>query len=206
MSVEISIDNHVVGDFVKSTSQLYDEFLKIYPKQAGLNQFEVPRISAVILSTGYGKMHKDTKTVDEIVSSLSMIATQKVVRTVARKSVSNFKLREGSEIGAFVTLRDKSKIFRFLDHYLMVAAPRTENFQGFSINAFDDHNNFNFGIEKHNNFIVPITNLTFGFNVCICVKYTVKRDKKGQAHKNHRHHVRHLFKYLGFPFWNEGVK
>ncbi len=200
MNLSRSVDNYIVGDMVKSTSDLYSEFIANYAEQTGLNRMQVPRIDSLILTTGYGKLHKDSNVIEAIIRDFTLIAMQKPVRCSAKKSISNFKLREGSEIAATVTLRN-AKMFNWLDHLIMIAMPRIENFQGFSINAFDKHNNFNFGIKNHHSFIVPVSNLVFGFNVCIKMKYSVKDEK---FHQGHKKHVINLLEYLRIPFWNKG--
>lgn len=197
MNIEQYIDTTNGQDRIKSTRELHKEFIHTYPGKSGLNRHECPGLDSIILSTCYGA---ERDKADLIISELGTIAMQRPVITYAKKSVSNFKLREGMKLGAFVTLRGE-KMFDWLDHFIMVAAPRIRNFQGFSVKAFDRHNNLNFGVKRQQDFIVPVSNLVFGFNVCMKVNYTAKNDK---IHSVRKPHVIALFRYLGFPFWNLG--
>jgi large subunit ribosomal protein L5 len=97
---------------------------------------------------GVGEAIQNKKILDNAVSELTQIAGQKAVKTKARKSVSNFKVREGMEVGAKVTLRGY-RMYEFLDRLINVALPRVKDFRGVSPNAFDGHGNYSMGIQEH---------------------------------------------------------
>jgi len=109
---------------------------------------EVPCITKICLNQGLGEATQDKKIVDEALEELSLIAGQKAVPTIAKKSVSNFKLREGMTIGARVTLR-KIRMYEFLDRFISVSLPRVRDFRGISDKSFDGRGNYNMGITEH---------------------------------------------------------
>lgn len=108
---------------------------------------QVPRIEKVVLSMGVGEATSDKKTLESAVNELTLIAGQKAVKTKARKSISNFKLREGMEIGAKVTLRSY-RMWDFLHRLFNVGLPRVKDFRGINPNGFDGHGNFSLGIQE----------------------------------------------------------
>ena len=108
---------------------------------------EVPRIEKVCLNQGVGLATADKKLVDNAVSDMTLIAGQKAVPTIARKSVSNFKLREGMPIGARVTLRN-DQMWDFLDRLITIALPRVRDFRGVSAKSFDGRGNYALGIKE----------------------------------------------------------
>ncbi|NBC24207.1 MAG: 50S ribosomal protein L5, partial [Bacteroidetes bacterium] len=112
------------------------------------SSMEVPRITKICLNQGLGEVTQDKKIVDDALEELSLIAGQKAVPTTAKKSVSNFKLREGMTIGARVTLR-KIRMYEFLDRFITVSLPRVRDFRGISDKSFDGRGNYNMGITEH---------------------------------------------------------
>jgi large subunit ribosomal protein L5 len=108
---------------------------------------QVPRIAKICINRGIGKAVADKKLVDNGVDELTIITGQKAVPTIAKRSVSNFKLREGMPIGARVTLRGE-QMYEFLDRLLTVALPRVRDFKGISDKGFDGRGNYTLGIKE----------------------------------------------------------
>ena len=108
---------------------------------------EVPKISKVTVNIGVGEALANAKTLDAAASDLTKISGQKPMFTRARKSISNFKLREGNRIGVTVTLR-REKMYEFVDRLMNVAIPRIRDFRGISNKSFDGRGNFNLGIRE----------------------------------------------------------
>lgn len=109
---------------------------------------EVPRLEKVVVNMGIGDAKDNAKSLESAVSELTLIVGQKPVVTKAKKSVSNFKVREGMPVGAKVTLRG-SKMYEFADRLLNVALPRVRDFRGVSAKAFDGRGNYTLGIKEH---------------------------------------------------------
>ena len=109
---------------------------------------QVPKIVKISLNQGMGQATQDKKLVTNAVEELSAIAGQRAVATIAKKSVSNFKLREGMPIGARVTLREE-KMYEFLDRLITVALPRVRDFRGINDKSFDGRGNYTLGITEH---------------------------------------------------------
>ncbi len=108
---------------------------------------QVPRLSKIVVNKGIGAAVADKKLVDVGVEELTQITGQKAVPTIAKKAVSNFKLREGMPIGAKVTLRG-DKMYEFLDRLTAVALPRVRDFKGISDKGFDGRGNYTFGVQE----------------------------------------------------------
>lgn len=154
------------------------------------NPMAVPRIAKVVVNVGIGKVLKDQKRVDEIVSSLEAITGQKVLLTKARKAIAGFKIREDLEIGARTTLHGK-RMWDFLDRLFLVALPRVRDFQGVSKKSVDHSGNLNLGIKDHTIFseIVP-EKVQHVFSFQVNVVTTSQTSAEGQT----------LFRHLGIPF------
>ena len=108
---------------------------------------QIPKIEKVVLNVGCGEARENPKVLDAVVRQLSQITGQKAVITKAKKSVANFKLREGMPIGAKVTLRG-NKMWEFLDRLFNVALPRVRDFRGISADSFDGRGNYALGIKE----------------------------------------------------------
>ena len=108
---------------------------------------QVPKLTKISINRGVGKAVADKKLVDNGVEELTMITGQKAVPTIAKKSVSNFKLREGMPIGAKVTLRGE-RMYEFLDRLLNVSLPRVRDFRGINSKGFDGRGNYTLGIKE----------------------------------------------------------
>ena len=108
---------------------------------------EIPRIDKIVVNCGCGEARDNAKVLDSVVSDLAAITGQKPVITKAKKSVANFKLREGMPIGAKVTLR-QDKVWEFMDRLFNVALPRVRDFRGINPNAFDGRGNYALGLKE----------------------------------------------------------
>ena len=108
---------------------------------------QVPAIKKVVVSMGVGEALTNKKLLDAAVTDLTLITGQKAVKTRAKKSIANFKLREGNEIGAMVRLRG-TIMYEFLDRLINVALPRVKDFRGIKATGFDGHGNFSLGITE----------------------------------------------------------
>ena len=111
------------------------------------NVMQVPRIEKITLNMGVGEAVGDKKILDNAVSDMRLIAGQKPIVTMARKSVAAFKIREGWPIGCKVTVR-RDRMYEFLDRLINIAIPRIRDFRGLSPRAFDGHGNYNLGIKE----------------------------------------------------------
>jgi len=121
-------------------AQLTEKFGYKSPMQA-------PRLTKITINMGVGEAIGDKKVLDSAVADLEKIAGQKVVRTLARKSVASFKVREGYPVGCKVTLRGE-RMYEFLDRLINIALPRVRDFRGVNPNAFDGRGNYNLGLKE----------------------------------------------------------
>lgn len=117
-------------------------------KQFGYDSvMEVPRITKISLNMGLSEAVTDKKIIEAAIDDMTKIAGQKAVKTLARKSVAGFKIREGWPIGCRVTLRRK-RMYEFLDRLVTIAIPRIRDFRGFSAKSFDGRGNYSFGVQE----------------------------------------------------------
>ena len=135
--------------YVPRLRQLYDEKIKTQlMRDFGYKSpMQVPALEKTTISMGVGEAIQNRKLLDAAVRELTLIAGQKAVCTKARKSISNFKVREGMEIGTKVTLRG-IQMFDFLSRLIDVALPRVKDFRGLNPNSFDGHGNYSLGITE----------------------------------------------------------
>lgn len=125
-----------------------DEIVDAMVKKFGYkNIMEVPKLEKIVINMGVGEAKDNAKALESAVKDLETIAGQKVVTTKAKKSVANFKLREGQAIGCKVTLRGE-KMYEFLDRLVNLALPRVRDFRGVNPNAFDGRGNYALGIKE----------------------------------------------------------
>jgi len=154
---------------------------------------QVPKIVKICINQGVGQATQDKKLADIALEEMTLIAGQKAVPTKARKSVSNFKLREGMTIGARVTLRDE-RMYEFLDRLITVALPRVRDFRGINDKSFDGRGNYSMGITEQIIFpeidLDKINKIT-GMDINIIT--TAKTDAEALA----------LLKEMGLPFKNQ---
>jgi len=111
------------------------------------NPHQIPRIEKIVINMGVGEATQDSKKIDSALNELTLIAGQKPVVTKARKSEAGFKLREGMNIGAKVTLR-RDRMYEFLDRLVTIALPRVRDFRGLNPKSFDGRGNFSMGIKE----------------------------------------------------------
>ena len=151
---------------------------------------QIPRIDKIVVSVGCGDCKDNAKMLESVIKDISAITGQHAVATVARKSVANFKLREGMKVGVKVTLR-QDRMWEFMDRLFNVALPRVRDFRGISADAFDGRGNYSLGIREQ--IIFPeieydkIEKLR-GMNIAICT--TANTDEE----------ARELLSLLGAPF------
>jgi large subunit ribosomal protein L5 len=154
---------------------------------------EVPRLVKICINQGVGKATQDKKLVDNALEEVTLIAGQRAVPTKARKSISNFKLREEMTIGVRVTLRSE-RMFEFLDRLISVALPRVRDFRGINDKSFDGRGNYSMGISEQIIFpeidLDKVSNIT-GMDITFVT--TAKTDAEALA----------LLKGLGMPFKNQ---
>ena len=136
-------------NYVPRLKKVYKE--KIAPelfKELGYTSaMQIPAIKKVVVNMGVGEALTNKKLLDAAVTDLTQITGQKAVKTRAKKSIANFKLREGQEVGAMVTLRG-TIMYEFLDRLINVALPRVKDFRGIKATGFDGHGNFSLGITE----------------------------------------------------------
>jgi len=160
-------------------------------KQFGFtNVHQVPGIVKVVVNTGVGEAARDGKIIDGAIKDLIAITGQKPQVTLARKSIAQFKLREGQAIGAHVTLRG-DRAWEFLDRLITLALPRIRDFRGLSDKQFDGNGNYTFGLTEQSMFHEidqDKIDRVRGFDITVVT--TAKTDDEGRA----------LLKALGFPF------
>ncbi len=178
-----------------SEARLYSfyksEIVPSLKKDFGINNnFAVPRIKKIVINCGVGDAVADRKRLDDIAENISLITGQRPVLTKARKSISNFKLRDGMPIGAKVTLR-RSRMYEFIDRLVNLALPRARDFQGISDKGFDGRGNYTFGIKEHTIFPEIDTDkvsILHGMDVTFVT--TAENDEQAYS----------LLKYFGVPF------
>ena len=153
---------------------------------------QIPRIDKIVVSLGCGDCKDNAKALDAVIKDITAITGQKAVATVAKKSVANFKLREGMHVGVKVTLRHE-RMWDFLNRLFNVALPRVRDFRGISADAFDGRGNYSLGVREQ--IIFPeieydkIEKLR-GMNIAICT--TAQTDEE----------ARELLRLMGAPFVN----
>lgn len=178
--------------FIPNLKRKYTETVapQLYKDFGFTSVMQIPKIEKVTVSVGVGEATTNKKLLDAAVKELEQITGQHVVRTKARKSIANFKVREGQEIGAMVTLRGDNMWF-FLERLISIALPRVKDFRGVNPNAFDGHGNYSLGITEQ--IIFPEIDYdkierVSGLNIAIVT--SAVNDEQGFA----------LLKALGMPF------
>ena len=154
------------------------------------NPFQVPKITKVVLNMGIGEGVADRKKVDNAAADLTAIAGQKAVITKSRKSVANFKLRDGQAIGCKVTLR-RARMYEFIDRLINIALPRVRDFRGLNPKSFDGRGNYSMGVKEH--IIFPEIDYdkaaeVWGMDITVCT--TARNDDEARA----------LLAAFNFPF------
>jgi large subunit ribosomal protein L5 len=154
------------------------------------NPHQIPKLVKIVVNTGVGEAARDSKVIDGAIRDLTLITGQKPVVTKARKSIAQFKLREGMPIGAHVTLRG-DRAWEFVDRLVSLALPRIRDFRGLSPRQFDGNGNYTFGLQEQSVFHEidqDKIDRVRGFDITVVT--TAKTDNEGRA----------LLRELGFPF------
>jgi large subunit ribosomal protein L5 len=158
------------------------------------NVMEVPRVKKVVVNIGVGEALDNAKVLDAAVGDLTLITGQKPVVTKARKSIANFKLREGRSIGVKVTLRGE-RMWSFLDRLMNIALPRVRDFRGISPDAFDGRGNYTLGLREQLVFPeIEYDKIDKLRGLEITIVTSARSDDEG----------RQLLQMLGMPFKKEG--
>ena len=178
--------------YIPRSRTLYDEtIVKAMTERFGYtNHMQVPRVEKIVLNMGVGEATQDKKRVEQAASEMTKIAGQKAVITKAKKSIAQFKLREGMPIGAKVTLR-RERMYEFLDRFVTIALPRVRDFRGLNPKSFDGRGNYATGLNEQ--LIFPEISYDSvdkirGMDVIIAT--TAKTDDE----------ARELLRLFGFPF------
>ncbi len=160
------------------------------------NVMQIPGLVKVVVNTGVGEAARDSKVIEGAVADLTAITGQKPIVTKAKKSIAQFKLREGQAIGAHVTLRG-DRAWEFLDRLVSLALPRIRDFRGLNGKQFDGNGNYTFGLQEQSVFHEidqDKIDRVRGFDITVVT--TAKTDDEGRA----------LLKQLGFPFRSEDAQ
>lgn len=178
--------------FIPNFKTKYQETIapELFKELGYTSTMQVPTLEKIVVSVGVGEAIVNKKLLDSAVKELEQITGQHVLKTKARKSIANFKVREGQEIGAMVTLRGEN-MWIFIERLISIALPRVKDFRGIKPNAFDGHGNYSLGITEQ--IIFPEIDFdkierVSGLNIAIVT--TAKTDEEGFA----------LLKKLGMPF------
>lgn len=181
---------------VHALKERYDkEMVPALKKMLALeNVMEVPRLKKIVLNIGVGEALDNAKALDSAVEDLTVIAGQKPVVTKARKSIANFKLREGRAIGVKVTLRGE-RMWSFLDRLVNLALPRVRDFRGISPDAFDGRGNYTLGFSEQLVFPeIKYDSIDQVRGLEVTIVTSARTDDEGRA----------LLQLLGMPFKGEG--
>ena len=156
------------------------------------NPLRVPKIKKIVLNMGIGENVSDSKKINSAVDALELISGQKPIKTIAKKAIAGFKLREGLPVGVKVTLRKKA-MYEFIDRFINIALPRVRDFRGLNSKSFDGNGNYAFGIKEH--IIFPEINyesVTDIWGMDVVISTSANTDEEGLA----------LLKGFNFPFGN----
>ncbi len=181
--------------YVPRLKQYYDEVVapKLMEQFGYTSVMQLPRLLKISLNQGIGQATQDKKLVDVYQLEMTTIAGQKAVATIAKTSISNFKLREGMPIGVRVTLR-KERMYEFMDRLITVTLPRVRDFQGINDKSFDGRGNYSMGVTEQIIFPeIDLDKITKINGMDITIVTTAKTDAEAYA----------LLKELGMPFKNQ---
>ncbi len=188
------------GDDPVESFRLFDRYNEtIVPSM--MKQFEyksvmeVPRIKKISVNMGLGDAIQDAKLLEQAADDLETIVGQKVVVTKAKKSISNFKLREGMQIGLRVTLR-RARMYEFLDRFISTAIPRIRDFRGVSDKSFDGRGNYTIGVKEQIIFPeIDVDRIARVFGMDVTIVTSAKTDEEAKA----------LLEHFGLPFRKKEV-
>ena len=183
-----------MADYTPRMKARYDEqIVKAMTEKFGYkNRLEVPRLEKITLNMGVGEASQDKKKVQTAAEEMALIAGQKPVITKAKKSIAQFKLREGMPIGCKVTLR-RDRMYEFLDRLTNIALPRVKDFRGLNGKSFDGRGNYAMGLKEH--IVFPEINYdevddVRGMDIIVCTTAATNEEAKA------------LLAECGFPFRN----
>ena len=184
--------------YIPNLRQIYnDEIIQGLKKIFNYsNVMEVPRINSISLNMGLGDAKNNSKGLESAVEELTLISGQKPIATLAKKDISNFKIRKGWPVGCKVTLRS-NRMYEFLERLISIALPRTRDFRGLSFKSFDGRGNYNFGIKEQ----IIFTEIDYdkiqsirGMNITITTSATTDNE------------AYELLKMFGLPLREKPVK
>lgn len=182
------------ADYIPRMKQRYTSEIrtKLKDEFKYTNEMQIPRLEKIVINMGVGEATADSKKLTSAMEALTAIAGQKPVATKAKKSIAQFKLREGMSVGAKVTLR-KDQMYEFLDRLVTIALPRVKDFRGLNGKSFDGRGNYAMGIKEH--IVFPEINYDqidqiWGMDIVVCT--TARTDAEAKA----------LLKEFDFPFRN----
>ncbi len=172
-------------------TQYKNDIAPALAKEFGLeNVMSVPKLKKITINVGVGEAVADRKKLDDIVANIALISGQRPAITKARKSISNFKLREGMPIGCRVTLRSKV-MYEFLDRFINLSLPRSRDFQGIPDKGFDGRGNYTLGIKEHTIFPeIDVDKVDKIHGMDISFVTSAETDEQAYA----------LLKHFGMPF------
>ena len=181
-------DQYIPRMKVQYTSEIAPSLMKKYGYKSVM---QIPKLDKIIINVGCGESKNNAKEIEAICKDIATITGQKPITTKARKSVANFKVREGETVGVKVTLRG-NKMYEFLDRLFSVALPRVRDFRGINPNSFDGRGNYAFGLKEQ--LIFPEieydkVDKIRGMDICICTTATTDEEAK------------ELLTQLGAPFY-----
>ena len=181
-------DQYIPRMKVQYTSEIAPSLMKRYGYKSVM---QIPKLDKIIINVGCGESKNNAKEIEAICKDIATITGQKPITTKARKSVANFKVREGETVGVKVTLRG-NKMYEFLDRLFSVALPRVRDFRGINPNSFDGRGNYAFGLKEQ--LIFPEieydkVDKIRGMDICICTTATTDEEAK------------ELLTQLGAPFY-----
>ncbi len=182
------------ADYVPRMKQRYTSEIRAKMKSEFkyTNDMQIPRLDKIVINMGVGEATSDSKKLTSAIEALTAISGQKPVATKARKSIAQFKLREGMSVGCKVTLR-KDQMYEFLDRLVTIALPRVKDFRGLNGKSFDGRGNFAMGIKEH--IVFPEIDYdqidqVWGMDIIVCT--TARTNDEAKA----------LLKEFDFPFRN----
>ena len=181
-----------MADYKPRLRKMYDDtIVKAMTDKFGYkNAMQVPRLEKIVLNMGVGEATQDKKKVEQAANEMTLIAGQKAVVTKAKKSIAQFKLREGMPIGCKVTLR-RERMYEFLDRFVTIALPRVRDFRGLNDKAFDGRGNYATGLKEQLIFPeISYDKVDSVRGMDVIVQTSAKTDEE----------ARELLRLFGFPF------
>lgn len=168
-------------------TQIIPELMKEFSFK---NVMQVPKLEKVVINVGAGEVRENSKAIEFISADLARITGQEAVPCLARRSISNFKIRDGMKIGVKVTLRG-NRMYEFIDRFFNLALPRVRDFRGISNKSFDGHGNYNLGVKEQLIFSeIDYDKIDRIRGMDVSIVTTAKNDKEAKS----------LLSKLGAPF------